>query len=258
MMQPGSRVLLITLIAGLVVALAIGLMLASAGGAGNGPVAIAIAIIAIGLVVGVLSFVAHRRHQSRRAQARQEALECLPDGCALSSVESPDPKLHQAFGPLPRIPRGGRVQLVLRGELDGREITCFQHLYVVSTGQTTVPVQNTVIVAAAPQWPTVTIRPRGALGAMFLRVGLARGMRLEDDSFNRAFKVSADNEDFALTLISPEMQRFLLEKPALVWRVNPGHVAMIYRGQLRFDRLDGSLERMRSFWSLVPPELTAW
>jgi hypothetical protein len=258
MAYSGSRVLLITLITGLVVALVIGLMIASAGGVGNAPFAIAIAIIAIGLVVGVLLFVAHRRQQSQRTQARQEALERLPDGCVLSPVESPDPKLHQAFGPLPRIPRGGRVQLVLRGELDGRELTCFQHLYVVSTGQTTVPVQNTAIVTEAPQWPTVTIRPRGALNAMLLRFGLARGMRLEDDSFNRAFKVSADNEDFALTLIPPEMQRFLIEKPTLVWRVNPGHVAMIYRGQLRFDRLDGSIERMRTFWSLVPPELTAW
>jgi hypothetical protein len=248
--------LMIALVSGFAIAIAIVLVLTSRTG-GSGMVG-TVVVGAVILVAGLVGFAVVRHSQKRNIVARQAALEELPANCWLVPVESPDPKLHRTFGALPRIPRSGKVQQVMRGELEGRELTCFQHLYVISTGQTTVPVQHTVIVTDAPQWPTVTIRRRASIGRLLLRFGIGGGLRLEDDLFNRTFKVTADDEEFALTLLSPAMQRFLLEKPSVAWRVNPGCVAMVYRGPLRFDRLGGSIERMRAFWSHVAPELATW
>ena len=70
--------------------------------------------------------------------------------------------------------------------------------------------------------------------------------------------VGADDEAFAVTLLSPEMQSFLLEKPEVRWRIRNGEVCLIYSGDLKPARIGASIDRLRRFWSLVPPELDAW
>jgi hypothetical protein len=259
MNRSAMRLLLMMVLGGLAAALAVGVVISRGGGGSvKWPIIVAIAVVAIGLVLCIIVISMMKRRRRQPDTVPDDLLERLPDGCTLAPIEEPEPQLHRAFGPLPRIPRGGRAQHILRGELDGRAVTCFQHYYVIMTGQTVVPVFHTVVVAAAPRWPAVSIRPRNGLGRLLLCLGFERGLMLEDDRFNRVFRVSAENEDFALTLLSPAMQRFMLEKPTINWRVNPGAVAIVYLGRLRFDRIAWSLERMRRFWSLVEPELSAW
>ncbi len=57
------------------------------------------------------------------------------------------------------------------------------------------------------------------------------------------FKVKASDEDFALMLLSPMMQQFLVEKTNVTWHLNQGRVCLVYNGSLKFDRLEASVRR---------------
>ncbi len=87
---------------------------------------------------------------------------------------------------------------------------------------------------------------------------LTRVRSLDLPAFNDAFRVDAEHDDFAIALLSAEMQQFLLEKPTVDWSVGHGHLKLFYRGRLRRSRMDRSLDRLRRFWRQVAPELMEW
>lgn len=163
-----------------------------------------------------------------------------------------------AFGPLPGIPDRGQISHLMRGTLHERPLAIYSHALMVQTGYATVPVQHTVILCGAPDWPRVRIVPRNAFGRLMLRLGRARGVWLDRADFNRAFHVRSEVPDFAIALLGPELQGHLLDHPGISWHVLPGVVAMVYRGALRADRLAAALDRLRRFWALVPDELEHW
>ena len=131
-------------------------------------------------------------------------------------------------------------------------------MYMIHTGQASVPIYHTVYVTTAPHWPTVTIAPRKTWTRLLDSLFRRQRLLLEDEAFNHAFTVKTDDEDFALTLIHPEMQRFMTGHRAIAWQANAGWVAAVYSGTIKFDRMEASLERLKAFWTLVPDELEAW
>jgi hypothetical protein len=162
------------------------------------------------------------------------------------------------FGALPGIPDRGQISHLMRGTLRDRPLAVYSHALMVQTGYATVPVQHTVILCGAPDWPTVRIAPRNALSRLMLRMGRARGVLLDRADFNRTFGVRTDAPDFAVALLGPELQGHLVDHSGVTWHIQPGVVAMVYRGALRADRLEAALERLRRFWALVPDELEHW
>jgi hypothetical protein len=96
------------------------------------------------------------------------------------------------------------------------------------------------------------------MGRLLRRLGVRRGLLLEDEAFNDRFRVTTDDEDFALTLLDPEMQRYMTEKTNVTWHLHPGRAALIYSGAMRPERLEMACERLRGFWERVPPELEGW
>ena len=81
---------------------------------------------------------------------------------------------------------------------------------------------------------------------------------LEDARFNHRFKIRTHDDDFAITLLTPEMQTFMLTKTTVRWRLGAGHVCLVYGGKLKPARMEASLDRLRGFWSNVPVELESW
>jgi hypothetical protein len=59
--------------------------------------------------------------------------------------------------------------------------------------------------------------------------------------------VDAEDEDFAILLLSPEMQAFLLQKRSVDWSAGHCLVELFYRGRLRRSRIPQSLDRLRRF-----------
>ena len=71
----------------------------------------------------------------------------------------------------------------------GRALTVFQHSYVIHTGQAPVPVYHTVYVTNAPDWPGLTVAPRGLVGRLLYRLGRRPDVLLENETFNALRKV---------------------------------------------------------------------
>jgi hypothetical protein len=212
----------------------------------------------------------------------------------LAYEQSPPSGLKDAFRDVPNVPRGCTVRHVLRGHLAGPgpsvlDLVVFQSTYMVPIGQVTVPVSSIIGATTAPAWPKVVVRSR-SMSLLGRLLGRSRGTVLDDPEFNRRFRVDAQNEDFAIVLLSPDLQRLMLSEPKTVWRIGPGGLGLPERvrlsegsveaegvdraddalapksgrvctatpGSLRPDRAEAAVERMRAFWSMVPPELLSW
>lgn len=110
----------------------------------------------------------------------------------------------------------------------------------------------------APQWPLVQIRVRRGMGKLWYKFGKRTGIVLDDDSFNASYKVTCRDEEFAIMLLSPELQAFIMDKPTVDWSAGNGAIKLWYRGKLRKKRIDQALNRLDSFKSLITPELFGW
>lgn len=222
----------------------------------------AVLAIAIAVAIGVavlVSVIARRAGASRRRGSMSEGGAVEAAVGDLEPIPDATKTLRPRYADLPTLGRmRGTVKSAYRADLDGRALTIFHHNLTTMAGSTPVVIDHTVYACEAPDWPTVKIAPRRFFSRIALRFGKAGGLMLENDQFNRAFWVGTDDEPFAVTLLSPEMQAFLLERPDLRWRIRNGEVVLIYRGPLKPRRMGASIDRLRRFWSLVPPELDAW
>jgi len=119
----------------------------------------------------------------------------------------------------------------------------------------TPTVFETFYVLPAPDWPKVRIRARRGLARLSYRFGRRTGLVLEHEQFDAAFRVDSEDDDFAILLLNPELQAFLLEKTNVDWSAGHGTIKLFYRGRLRRNRVDQSLERLRRFRDLIDDEL---
>lgn len=218
-----------------------------------------IAIILLALVtVAIVVVLVRRLRRSRlfgpdakQAQSTMAALGLMP-------IPKPGKDLLKHFADLGVIHRSGSIKHAMHGMLGERRLMIFQHTYHVHTGQANIPIVNTLFATTSPRWPEMRITHRGFWSHVALKFGYGRGVQVESGAFNRAFKVSCADEDFAITLLSPDLQAFLLEADGERWTLSGGEVCLLQRSALRFDRLGPATERLKRFWSLVPRELEAW
>lgn len=239
-------------------AAAVGVLLAlsRSGSVPRGGFVVGIVFVAV-VLVAILT--ARTVVAARRAGAeRESAREALSREHALTFRKSDEGVIKKRFRRLPEIKSGGKIKNVLTGELAGREMCAFEHVHVVHTGNAAVPVQRTVFALETPRWPRVDIKRKSALGAALRRLFGAKDLEFDLPEFNRRIRVTTPDPSFAITLLSPELQRHILTKPNVTWRLIDGWLCLIYSGALRFDRAAQSLERLETFWRLIPPELEYW
>ena len=191
--------------------------------------------------------------RSRISGAEQEA-----GRLGLTYTARGDKAFRQRFAGLPQVPRGATIKHVMAGHLDGRPAVFFEASYMVSTGQVMVPVAHTIYTVESPAWPATHIKRRNPFGRLAVRLGRQPRLAMENPAFNLYFKVKTDNDDFAIALLSPEMQEFMLTKTTVSWRIVANRVCLIYSGTFKSNRMESSLQRMRRFWELIAPELENW
>jgi len=119
-------------------------------------------------------------------------------------------------------------------------------------------VVETFYVCPAPQWPKVRIRARRGLSRVFYRLGRRPGLVLDNARFNERFRVECADEDFAILLLSPAIQLFLLSKTNVDWSAGGGAIKLFYRGSLKKNRVSASLERLRRFRALIDEDLLSF
>lgn len=242
----------------LAAALAVGVVVVmQSGGGGRTRMVLIPALTALFTVIAAVAAVAGAGRSSRKGPRRGRA-EVAANDFGLSYLAKADKSFRSAFGELLELPRNATVKHIMIGDLDGRPITVFESSYMIYTGQTMMQVAYTVYAVEAPAWPSTHITRRNWFGRMALKLGRQPGLLLDNPQFNSRFKVRTENDDFAIALLSPEMQTFMLQKMNVRWRIKDGRVCLCYSGTLKPARMAASLERMRQFWSLVPEELEAW
>ena len=244
---------MVVLVAGLVVYFA-------KSGAPNPKIAAAIVAVFVVLVILLVVLFALRARKSGGSSGDAPGTaQALATELGYDYVRKPPKSFRVRFAHIPEIKNKGENKHVISGDLDGRQITFFNNTYIIPAGQVVIPVMHCVFACAGPDWPTLSVTPRGTLGRLFARMSSNKGITLENHAFNRAFKVSCADGDFAITLLSRELQEFMLEKTSgMKWRIGSGMVCMVYSGTLKLHRVPASLDRMRRFWSLIPSELESW
>jgi hypothetical protein len=138
-------------------------------------------------------------------------------------------------------------------DLDGRPLRVYERsaMTLIGAVPAKVPVQC-FYEWEAPDWPMTRILKRIWFKRAFHK---PTGLLFESDTFNRWFQVLSADEDFTIALLGPAMQEFLLTKTSVEWTLGGGVIKLFYGGGFRKDRLDGSLTRLRTMWSLVPEEM---
>ncbi len=205
-----------------------------------------------------LAVVVVRRSVGRRVGSGPGRIEQEAQHLGLGYAAKGDKEFRARFADLPEIPRSATIKHVMQGRVGDRPIEVFEASYMIHTGQAPIMIAHTVYAAECPPWPVTHITPRNILARLAARLGRQTGLAMENAEFNRRFKVRTHDEDFAIALLSPEMQEFMLSKWSARWRISPGRLCLIYRGTLKSDRMATSLARMTRFWELVPPELERW
>jgi hypothetical protein len=233
----------LTIILGILVAAGlVAFVVVRRGGTLPGPqVWVALAVVGMG-VVALVMIGAARMNRGAGARGGVAAAETA-QRLGLSYLAAADKDFRSGFGDLPEVPGSARIRHVLEG---------------VYTGQTMMQVANTVYAVESPDWPVTHVTPRGVLSRLCVALGVGSGLRLENPQFNATFSVRTDDEDFAVALLGPDMQTFMLTKARVRWRLGHGRVCLVYPGSLKPGRVTASLDRMRGFWTWVPRELEAW
>jgi len=139
----------------------------------------------------------------------------------------------------------------------------YERTQMVYAGSTMIPaVVECFFELAAPDWPKIQIQARRGFAKLWyrwnMRNGKHSGIMLDDDSFNMAFKVTCKDEGFAVLLLNPELQRFLLTKADIDWSAGEGTIKLWYRGKLRKNKVHQALDRLKMFQSLISQELYQW
>lgn len=136
-----------------------------------------------------------------------------------------------------------------------------EHTYVVSTGKSSHSVYHTAAVVAVPRsWGEVSVTRE----TVFTKIGKVFGLKdldLEDPAFNKAWRVRASDENFALALLTPEVQRLLADTQAgfrnETWVVGSGSLALVVGYQIKPDDLAKLHARVTSFVEALAPEVRA-
>lgn len=84
----------------------------------------------------------------------------------------------------------------------------------------------------APKWPFVQIRARRGIGKLWYKLGKRTGILLDDDTFNASYKVTSQDEEFAITLLNPKLQAFIMDKATVDWSAGNGAIKLWYNQTL--------------------------
>jgi len=223
----------------------------------SSPLVLILAAVVAAVLFAGIAVLAIRR-SGRRTGSRTSGAEREAGRLGFAYTARGDKAFRERFAHLPEVPRSATVKHVMAGDLDGRPALFFEATYMVFTGQMVVPIAHTIYTVESPAWPTTHVKPRNLFGRLAVKLGRQPRLAMENPAFNLNIKLTTDDDDFAIALLSPEMQEFMLTKSSATWRLVANRVCLIYAGTLKSARMESSLQRMLRFWELIAPELETW
>jgi len=193
-----------------------------------------------------------------QAAKRREAWRALALrlGCSFSPH---DPfRIEDSYPhPLFRRGHGRRAFNVMSGEIEGRDLKCFDYIYKTSSGTGKNRHEEThhftcLLLTAPISFKPLSIRPESFLD----RVGEFFGLDdidFESDEFSRRFFVKCRDKRFAYDIIHARTMEHLLECGKIhIEGVGP-FVLFYYTGSLRIpDEIETLIRRGLKFLDLIP------
>jgi hypothetical protein len=222
-------------------------------------------VAAVGMIVGVIVFIiaiaAVATYATRKA--RRELLEKLRQ-VGLTIIEKPDPRAQSDAYALMRmkITRAERgVKMIARGIIRDRDTTLIEHMHMVSTGKSAHAVYFTFAIIACPEhWPQLVLSEEH-LGDKILKLfGKDRSdVQTESKAFDDRWRVECPDQNFALLVLSPEVQAWAntLPRSSRV-SIGAGQINIALRAQLTAKTVDSFVDSPSTLADLLPPELEAY
>ncbi len=211
-------------------------------------------VIVMILVIAVIAIAATaRQHQLRAARtegltqiAQQRGWQISPEDDRYASRWSGEP-----------FTRGGRVRNVVTGSHQSRPFTAFEYWYTTSShnGTTTTTTTHTFTVWALQlpgEVPEMSVGPEGLFGGKVAEAFGFDRVDIDDQAFNDTFKVKADDEQFARTVLSPDVVALMKQTGTWQWRFTGNTMLSWEQGTFDPEDLEPRLNLMMRLVTEIP------
>jgi hypothetical protein len=161
------------------------------------------------------------------------------------------------------LPEGTRCRYSVdwwgEGKIDDVDVTMLCHRTVRRAGKSTETLYTMISRTECPSaWPGLRLQAETFISKMAKKVGV-KDLEVENEAFNKRWLINANDEEFAVLLLSPEVQEWLLDaNKKESWSILDGHLICTWHKRLKPKELDLFVGRVATFRRLIPPELDAW
>lgn len=154
---------------------------------------------------------------------------------------------------------GSGVRFAASGAAQGRELTLVEHGYTSGSGDSKTTIRHAIAATPCPvAWPELRLTSESRLRKLAEWAG-AKDIEVEDPAFNARWKVRCTDPEFAVVLLTPEVQRELAAWPRHLWiEIGHGAVTVAARGYLTADRARELAAVITGLTALIPRELEVW
>lgn len=190
----------------------------------------------------------------RQDQERRKALLEWAQGRGWQMLPAGRKDLTRQYPGLPVFDKGHSRQgkNFVRGEWEGREVTCLDYVYVTGHGKNRATHRRGVVILACG-FPTVplTIRRENPLDRVGEFLG-AGDIDFESAEFNRQFFVKSPDRKWAFDIIHPRAMEYLMQAPHYAIEFGFGEIAVHRRGYNSPARHEEALALAQGFYRLIP------
>ncbi|WP_017586359.1 hypothetical protein [Nocardiopsis ganjiahuensis] len=212
----------------------------------------AIAVVVI-IVIAVMSAAAEReRAEALAAWAREHGW----------NYDRERPELVDRFGGTPFLSgrSNAKAKHVLCADHRGHRVLAYEYTYTTTShnGQTTTTTTHryTIVALSTPPTPVLEVKAEhfghtllGLLGVHDLQVG--------EQAFDDTFRIAAQDDAFALAVLSPQLRAWLLERAQerAPFRFTGGHVLAWSTGRLEPDAVVAGADTLVDLLEQVPAQV---
>ena len=219
----------------------------------GGAIALMAVVVIICIAVAVMQSAAEReRVASLVAWARDRGW----------NYDRERPELADRFSgtPFRRGRSNAKAKHVLCADHRGHRVLAFEYTYTTTTstgqGTTTTTHHHSIIAVATPHTPVLEVKAEhfghtllGLLGVHDLQVG--------EKAFDDTFRVSADDDAFALEVLGPDLRAWLLERPEarVPFRFTGDHILTWNATKLDPEAMVASADHLIDLLDQVPGQV---
>jgi hypothetical protein len=220
-------------------------------------------LIVFGVVVFIVFlFVVGHAWDRRRRRDIAQLLEGRGFTVQAKPVAPERESLFALFAALPELRHSGAgLRWAASGPLAGSRVHIIEHAYTVKRGKNSHTVVNLCLaVAGGASWPLLTLSNESVLDRLGEKLSGKPDLKLEDDRFNKRWRIRCEDDGFALAILTPEVQAAIGQGESGEWWSfgGPGGLVCLgRRGTFTAQKLDPLFARLESVLAAIPPEARA-